>query len=177
MINAAHSVLRSGLVQAGLLALLWSTTATAQTSLGEFGGYPSAWIATSSPSGATWSGYSGMRPTGGYRYASPPVPASPPSSSYAAEAGAIPPSRPTYSYRPGVTNYPSITSGYVAPGPRTMAPGTTTYTPDTAIFGQYRVPGTVSYTPAMPYGGSTYIGPGYRSYVRPSGNFVRQYLR
>jgi hypothetical protein len=196
-----------GLLAAGGLVLGLASAAEAQ--MGGFGGYP-AGITTGSTSGANWSGYYGLNPggyplmsynrpysfygsnyvlpqTGGFNtgystYGQPNVYYG--ANNYVPRTGPYA-YRPTYSYRPGVTNYYS--SGYSAsiPGtttsgafvPSVTAPGTTYYMPGTTTYGTYRAPNTMTYGAPTPGGYSTYIAPSYGGYVMPQGNFVRQYVR
>jgi hypothetical protein len=167
-------------IWAGGLVLALTTAAAAQTTLGDFGGYP-AGITTGSPSGANWSGFYGLNP-GGYPLRSYNQPYSfygsnyvlPQTGGYNTGYYSYRPA-PTYSYRPGVTNYYS--SGYYAPGPgtRTYAPGTTYYAPGTTAYGTYRAPGTVTYGAPLYGGSSTYVAPNYGTYVQPRGNFIRRW--
>lgn len=151
---------------------LWlglSMATHAQTSLGEFGGYPSG-ITAGAPRGA---GYTGWNP-GGYVGGS-----SNPTSYYYGSGSAVPRpggyststpgiARPTYSYRPGVRNSYGYSSGYYAPGT-----GLRTATPGTA----YYPPGTVTHGALTPHGYSTYISPTYGGYVMPRRNSVWPYVR
>jgi hypothetical protein len=145
-----------GIVQALVVsAVVWggASAAVAQTSLGEFGGYPTGSGRITSGQPYVYYGANNFVPrTGPYSV------------------------KPSYSYRPGVSNYPS----YRGPGtyvPRVrLSPGRYT-DPDAVTYGTVRTPNTAVYGPLTPGGYATFIEPSYRGYVMPQGNFVRQYVR
>jgi hypothetical protein len=101
-----------------VLGLSMSMAARAQTSLGEFGGYPSG-ITAGSPSGAGWGGYYGGNPGvysgGSYRptsYYYGPGSAVPRAGGYSTYTPRAAVSTYGYSYRPGVRNYYNYSSSY-----------------------------------------------------------------
>jgi hypothetical protein len=158
------------------LVLGMASSAGAQTSLGDFGGYP-AGITTGSPSGANWSGYYGLNP-GGYPLRSYNQPYSFYGSNYVLpQTGGFNPGYNTYRppvyynppSQPRYYNYSSMY--YAAPAPGAAAPGTTYYTPGTATYGTYRAPNTVTYGAPMTGGYSTYVAPYYGGYAMPRYNF------
>jgi hypothetical protein len=83
--------------------------------------------------------------------------------------------KPTYSYRPGVSNYRSFSPGsfvILRQFPEELFPISNSVT-----FGTFQIPGTAVFGPLTPGGYGTFIDPAYQGYVMPQGTFARQYVR